>query len=143
MDHKINCESIAGHVEVNCILSEHVPVSNFRFSDALDQFIKSQTMVNHKIVPGVLTWPTTSQVIEETRTENLQVCLKKKKKRHKNLFCQMAFPKNKNIVILLPACPLSRPKRDGGAKQRFQPGAASASAAAYCQECCQPQELFL
>lgn len=38
-------------------------------------------MVNHKIVPGVLTWPTTSQVIEETRTENLQVCLKKKKKK--------------------------------------------------------------
>lgn len=100
-------------------------------------------MVNHKIVPGVLTWPTTSQVIEETRTENLQVCLKKKKKRHKTLFCQMVFPKNKNLVILLLACPLSRPKRDGEAKQRFQPGAASASATAHCQECCQPQELFL
>ncbi|XP_030327782.1 E3 ubiquitin-protein ligase TTC3 isoform X3 [Strigops habroptila] len=47
-----------------------------RFSDALDQFMKSQTMVNHKIVPGVLTWPTTSQVIEETRAENLQLALK-------------------------------------------------------------------
>ncbi|XP_021261084.1 E3 ubiquitin-protein ligase TTC3 isoform X6 [Numida meleagris] len=47
-----------------------------RFSDALDQFMKSQTMVNRKIVPGVLTWPTTSQVIEETRTENLQLFLK-------------------------------------------------------------------
>ncbi|XP_032867219.2 E3 ubiquitin-protein ligase TTC3 isoform X3 [Tyto alba] len=47
-----------------------------RFSDALDQFMKSQTMVNHKIVPGVLTWPTTSRVIEETRTENLQMILK-------------------------------------------------------------------
>ncbi|XP_075288176.1 E3 ubiquitin-protein ligase TTC3 isoform X3 [Opisthocomus hoazin] len=47
-----------------------------RFSEALDQFVKSQTMVNHKIVPGVLTWPTTSQVIEETRTENLQLILK-------------------------------------------------------------------
>ncbi|XP_069727681.1 E3 ubiquitin-protein ligase TTC3 isoform X3 [Phaenicophaeus curvirostris] len=47
-----------------------------RFSDALDQFMKSQTMVNHKIVPGVLTWPTTSQVIEETRTEYLQLVLR-------------------------------------------------------------------
>ncbi|KFZ53797.1 E3 ubiquitin-protein ligase TTC3, partial [Antrostomus carolinensis] len=47
-----------------------------RFSDALNQFMKSQTMVNHKIVPGVLTWPTTSWVIEETRTENLQLILK-------------------------------------------------------------------
>ncbi|KFP54731.1 E3 ubiquitin-protein ligase TTC3, partial [Cathartes aura] len=47
-----------------------------RFSDALDQFMKSQTVVNHKIVPGVLTWPTTSRVIEETRTENLQLILK-------------------------------------------------------------------
>ncbi|XP_051464548.1 E3 ubiquitin-protein ligase TTC3 isoform X2 [Apus apus] len=48
-----------------------------RFSDALDQLMKSQTMINHKIVPGVLTWPTSSQVIEETRTENLQLLLKK------------------------------------------------------------------
>lgn len=44
-----------------------------RFSEALDQFLKSKTMVNHKIVPGVLTWPTTSIVIEETRTEKFQV----------------------------------------------------------------------
>ncbi|XP_019379597.1 PREDICTED: E3 ubiquitin-protein ligase TTC3 isoform X4 [Gavialis gangeticus] len=47
-----------------------------RFSDALDQFLKSQTMVNHKIVPGVLTWPTTSVVIQETRPEMLQLMLK-------------------------------------------------------------------
>uniref|UniRef100_A0A803XPU2 E3 ubiquitin-protein ligase TTC3/DZIP3 domain-containing protein n=1 Tax=Meleagris gallopavo TaxID=9103 RepID=A0A803XPU2_MELGA len=47
-----------------------------RFSDALNQFMKSQTMINRKIVPGVLTWPMTSQVIEETRTENLQLFLK-------------------------------------------------------------------
>ncbi|KAG8136523.1 hypothetical protein E2320_005099 [Naja naja] len=46
-----------------------------RFSDALDQFMKSKTMVNLKIVPGVLTWPTTSVVIKETRSETLQVIL--------------------------------------------------------------------
>ncbi|XP_026556304.1 E3 ubiquitin-protein ligase TTC3 isoform X2 [Pseudonaja textilis] len=46
-----------------------------RFSEALDQFMKSKTMVNLKIVPGVLTWPTTSVVIEETRSETLQVIL--------------------------------------------------------------------
>uniref|UniRef100_A0A670KA14 RING-type E3 ubiquitin transferase n=1 Tax=Podarcis muralis TaxID=64176 RepID=A0A670KA14_PODMU len=46
-----------------------------RFSEALDQFLKSKTMVSHKIVPGVLTWPTTSIVIEETRTEKFQVIL--------------------------------------------------------------------
>ncbi|ETE73451.1 E3 ubiquitin-protein ligase TTC3, partial [Ophiophagus hannah] len=46
-----------------------------RFSDALDQFMKSKTMVNLKIVPGVLTWPTTSVIIKETRSETLQVIL--------------------------------------------------------------------
>ncbi|XP_030316378.1 E3 ubiquitin-protein ligase TTC3 [Calypte anna] len=49
-----------------------------RFSDALDQFMKSQAIINHKIVPGVLTWPTTCHVIEETQTENLQLILKKR-----------------------------------------------------------------
>lgn len=77
-------------------------------------------MVNRKIVPGVLTWPTTSWVIEETRIENLQVCLKKKKKL-KALFCQMAFPKNKKVVILLPSCspPIVKAKERWGAKGRF------------------------
>ncbi|XP_048351643.1 E3 ubiquitin-protein ligase TTC3 isoform X2 [Sphaerodactylus townsendi] len=46
-----------------------------RFSEALDQFMKSKFMVGYKIVPGVLTWPTTSEVIEETRVERLQVML--------------------------------------------------------------------
>lgn len=54
--------------------------------------MKSQTMINRKIVPGVLTWPMTSQVIEETRTENLQVCLKAK---ITVLFSQMVFPEKK------------------------------------------------
>lgn len=44
-----------------------------RFSEALDQFMKSKFMAGYKIVPGVLTWPTTSEVIEETRPERLQV----------------------------------------------------------------------
>lgn len=94
---------------------------NFRFSDALDQFMKSQTMVSRKIVPGVLTWPTTSQVIEETRKENLQVCLTTK---IKILFSQMDIPKKKknisqsSVVWLLgchphfvPFPPLSRPRK--------------------------------
>lgn len=53
-------------------------------------------MINHKIVPGVLTWPTTSQVIEETRTENLQVCLNTK---ITVLFSQMVFPEEKGIYF--------------------------------------------
>lgn len=54
-------------------------------------------MVSRKIVPGVLTWPTTTQVIEETRKENLQVCLTTK---IKILFSQMDIPKKKNLPKL-------------------------------------------
>ncbi|NXE22406.1 TTC3 ligase, partial [Ardeotis kori] len=68
-----------------------------RFSDALDQFMKSQTMVNHKIVPGVLTWPTTSQVIEETRTENLQVILK-------NCIEECKFPPEPDAICRYQQC---------------------------------------
>ncbi|KAM6097290.1 E3 ubiquitin-protein ligase TTC3 isoform 2-T4 [Chlamydotis macqueenii] len=68
-----------------------------RFSDALDQFMKSQTMVNHKIVPGVLTWPTTSQVIEETRTENLQVILK-------NCIEECKFPPEPDAICRFQQC---------------------------------------
>lgn len=60
-------------------------------------------MVNHKIVPGVLTWPTTSQVIEETRTENLQVCFKKKKKGIKTCSVKWPFQKIKTLSSSLPA----------------------------------------
>lgn len=81
--------------------------------------MKSQTMFNHKIVPGVLTWPTTSQVIEETRTENLQVCLKKKTK----------AKQNKKVVILLPASPLSRPEKDGGKRD-------VSTWSSQCKRCC-------
>ncbi|XP_069058647.1 E3 ubiquitin-protein ligase TTC3-like isoform X3 [Pleurodeles waltl] len=48
-----------------------------RFAEAASQFIKSQIMLNHKIVPGVLKWPTTSVVIEETRPEKLQLLLER------------------------------------------------------------------
>ncbi|KAM6139822.1 E3 ubiquitin-protein ligase TTC3 isoform 1-T1 [Pterocles gutturalis] len=68
-----------------------------RFSDALDQFMKSRTMVNHKIVPGVLTWPTTSQVIEETRTENLQLILK-------NCIEECKFPPEPDAVCRYQQC---------------------------------------
>lgn len=30
-------------------------------------------MINRKIVPGILTWPTTAVVIEETQNEKLKV----------------------------------------------------------------------
>ncbi|XP_064380908.1 E3 ubiquitin-protein ligase TTC3 isoform X2 [Dromaius novaehollandiae] len=68
-----------------------------RFADALDQFMKSQTMVNHKIVPGVLTWPTTSKVIEETRTENLQLMLK-------NCIEECKFPPEPDAVCRYQQC---------------------------------------
>ncbi|NXE49779.1 TTC3 ligase, partial [Casuarius casuarius] len=68
-----------------------------RFADALDQFMKSQTMVNHKIVPGVLTWPTTSKVVEETRTENLQLMLK-------NCIEECKFPPEPDAVCRYQQC---------------------------------------
>ncbi|NXL92872.1 TTC3 ligase, partial [Alectura lathami] len=68
-----------------------------RFSDALDQFMKSQTMVSRRIVPGVLTWPTTSQVIEETRIENLQLILK-------NCIEECKFPPEPDAVCRYQQC---------------------------------------
>ncbi|XP_078265780.1 E3 ubiquitin-protein ligase TTC3 isoform X2 [Rhinoraja longicauda] len=46
-----------------------------RFTDALDPFTKSLLMINRKIVPGILTWPTTAVVIEETQNEKLKALL--------------------------------------------------------------------
>ncbi|XP_072116110.1 E3 ubiquitin-protein ligase TTC3 isoform X1 [Mobula birostris] len=46
-----------------------------RFTSALDPFSKSLTMVNRKIVPGILTWPTTTVIIEETQNEKLKALL--------------------------------------------------------------------
>ncbi|XP_042315992.1 E3 ubiquitin-protein ligase TTC3 isoform X2 [Sceloporus undulatus] len=68
-----------------------------RFSDALEQFMKSKTMVHHKMVPGVLTWPTTSIVIEETRTEKLQVILQ-------DCIEECKFPPNADAVCRYQNC---------------------------------------
>ncbi|KAJ7320569.1 hypothetical protein JRQ81_020080 [Phrynocephalus forsythii] len=68
-----------------------------RFSDALDQFMKSKIMISHKIVPGVLTWPTTSIVIEETRTEKLQIVLE-------DCIEQCKFPPNPDAVCRYQQC---------------------------------------
>uniref|UniRef100_A0A8C8R812 RING-type E3 ubiquitin transferase n=1 Tax=Pelusios castaneus TaxID=367368 RepID=A0A8C8R812_9SAUR len=68
-----------------------------RFSDAIDQFMKSQTMINRKIVPGVLTWPTTSVVIEETRTEKLQLMLE-------NFIEECKFPPEPDAVCCYQQC---------------------------------------
>uniref|UniRef100_A0ABM5FXV1 RING-type E3 ubiquitin transferase n=1 Tax=Pogona vitticeps TaxID=103695 RepID=A0ABM5FXV1_9SAUR len=67
------------------------------FSDALDHFMKSKIMVSHKIVPGVLTWPTTSIVIEETRTEKLQIILE-------DCIEQCKFPPNPDAVCRYQQC---------------------------------------
>ncbi|XP_009957523.1 PREDICTED: E3 ubiquitin-protein ligase TTC3, partial [Leptosomus discolor] len=67
------------------------------FSDALDQFMKSQTMVNRKIVPGVLTWPISSRVIEETRIENLQLMLK-------NCIEECKFPPEPDAICRYQQC---------------------------------------
>ncbi|KAM3935009.1 E3 ubiquitin-protein ligase TTC3 isoform 2-T2 [Leptodactylus fuscus] len=73
-----------------------------RFSDALNQYIKSKTMVNHKMVPGVLTWPTTSVVIEESRPEKLQVFLD-------NCIEECKFPPKPDAICRYEQC-LSLPK---------------------------------
>uniref|UniRef100_A0A8C4XXR1 RING-type E3 ubiquitin transferase n=1 Tax=Gopherus evgoodei TaxID=1825980 RepID=A0A8C4XXR1_9SAUR len=68
-----------------------------RFSDAIHQFMKSQTMINRKIVPGILTWPTTSVVIEETRTEKLQLMLE-------NFIVECKFPPEPDAVCSYQQC---------------------------------------
>ncbi|XP_034608609.1 E3 ubiquitin-protein ligase TTC3 isoform X3 [Trachemys scripta elegans] len=68
-----------------------------RFSDAIHQFLKSQTMINRKIVPGILTWPTTSVVIEETRTEKLQLMLE-------NFIEECKFPPEPDAVCSYQQC---------------------------------------
>ncbi|XP_078512986.1 E3 ubiquitin-protein ligase TTC3-like isoform X2 [Lissotriton helveticus] len=68
-----------------------------RFAEAANQFIKSQIMLNHKIVPGVLKWPTTSVVIEETRPEKLQLLLEK-------FIDECKFPPKPDAVCRYPQC---------------------------------------
>ncbi|XP_053312188.1 E3 ubiquitin-protein ligase TTC3 [Spea bombifrons] len=74
-----------------------------RFSDALNQYMRSQTMVAHKIVPGLLTWPTTSVVIEESRPEKLKLILE-------NRIEECKFPPKPEAICRYEQC-LSLPKK--------------------------------
>ncbi|XP_071423208.1 E3 ubiquitin-protein ligase TTC3 isoform X2 [Pithys albifrons albifrons] len=72
---------IEDYPEERCFCLAHYGIGKVylrqnRFAHALDQFLKSKLMIDLKIVPGVLTWPATTQVIEETREESLQLALR-------------------------------------------------------------------
>ncbi|XP_073473302.1 E3 ubiquitin-protein ligase TTC3 isoform X2 [Aquarana catesbeiana] len=73
-----------------------------RFSDALSQYVRSKTMLMHKMVPGVLAWPTTSIVIEETRPEKLEILLD-------TCIEECKFPPKPNAVCRFEQC-LGLPK---------------------------------
>ncbi|XP_029820806.1 E3 ubiquitin-protein ligase TTC3 [Manacus vitellinus] len=68
-----------------------------RFAHALDQFLRSKLMIDLKIVPGVLTWPATARVIEETQTESLQMALR-------NCIEQCRFPPEPDAVCRYQQC---------------------------------------
>ncbi|XP_063249276.1 E3 ubiquitin-protein ligase TTC3 isoform X5 [Prinia subflava] len=68
-----------------------------RFVHALDQFLRSKLMIDFKIVPGVLMWPGTTQVIEETRTEHLQMALR-------NYIEECIFPPEPDAVCRYHLC---------------------------------------
>ncbi|XP_059696120.1 E3 ubiquitin-protein ligase TTC3 isoform X2 [Haemorhous mexicanus] len=68
-----------------------------RFAHALDQFLRSKLMIDFKIVPGVLTWPGTTQVIEESRVENLQMALR-------NYIEECKFPPEPDAVCRYQQC---------------------------------------
>ncbi|XP_069058643.1 E3 ubiquitin-protein ligase TTC3-like [Pleurodeles waltl] len=68
-----------------------------RFAEARNQFIKCQIMLNCKIVPGVLKWPTTSVIIEETRPEKLQMLLEK-------CIEECKFPPKPDAICHYPLC---------------------------------------
>ncbi|XP_038657415.1 E3 ubiquitin-protein ligase TTC3 isoform X4 [Scyliorhinus canicula] len=68
-----------------------------RFADALDPFTKSLTMVNRKIVPGILTWPTTTVVIEETQDEKLKTMLEE-------YIGKCRFPPESDAICRYPHC---------------------------------------
>ncbi|XP_063306349.1 E3 ubiquitin-protein ligase TTC3 [Pelobates fuscus] len=73
-----------------------------RFSDALKQYVKSQTMVAHKIVPGVLNWPLTDVVINESIPEKLKLILE-------NRIEECKFPPSPDAICRFEKC-LSVPK---------------------------------
>ncbi|XP_041437100.1 E3 ubiquitin-protein ligase TTC3 [Xenopus laevis] len=73
-----------------------------RFSDALNQYVKSHTMVKLKMMPGILTWPTTPIVLEESRPEKLQSLLESRIEECK-------FPPKPDAICRYKQC-LSLPK---------------------------------
>lgn len=75
MQYSENSSNIQEHTLLILSLIIPLPFPLFppRFIDALDPFTKSLLMINRKIVPGILTWPTTAVVIEETQNEKLKV----------------------------------------------------------------------
>ncbi|XP_040194897.1 E3 ubiquitin-protein ligase TTC3 [Rana temporaria] len=73
-----------------------------QFSDALTQYVRSKTMLMHNMVPGVLVWPTTSIVIEETRPEKLEILLN-------TCIEECKFPPKPDAVCRFEQC-LSLPK---------------------------------
>ncbi|XP_053561911.1 E3 ubiquitin-protein ligase TTC3 [Bombina bombina] len=73
-----------------------------RFSDALNQYVKSKTMIKHKIVSGILSWPTTSVVLEETRPETLKLLLE-------NRIEECKFPPKPDALCRYEQC-LNLPK---------------------------------
>ncbi|XP_032907978.1 E3 ubiquitin-protein ligase TTC3 isoform X2 [Catharus ustulatus] len=68
-----------------------------RFAHALDQFLRAKLMIDFKIVPGVLTWLGTTQVIEESRIENLQMALR-------NCIEECKFPPEPDAVCRYQQC---------------------------------------
>ncbi|XP_066033263.1 E3 ubiquitin-protein ligase TTC3 isoform X2 [Chamaea fasciata] len=93
---------IADYPEESCFCLAHYGIGRVylrqnRFAHALDQFLRSKVMIDCKIVPGVLTWPGTTQVIEETRIENLQVALR-------NCIEKCKFPPEPDAVCRYQQC---------------------------------------
>lgn len=54
-------------------MSSFFPNSGFRFLEALNHFEKAKTLVYR--LPGVLTWPTSNVIIEESKPEKIKVSL--------------------------------------------------------------------
>ncbi|XP_069492191.1 E3 ubiquitin-protein ligase TTC3 [Ambystoma mexicanum] len=87
--HRFNCLAFYGIGNVH--------LRQNRFAEARNHFVKSQTMLNRKIVPGVLKWPTTTVVIEETRSETLQMLLEK-------CIDECKFPPKPDAICRYPQC---------------------------------------
>ncbi|XP_056366168.1 E3 ubiquitin-protein ligase TTC3 isoform X2 [Oenanthe melanoleuca] len=93
---------IEEYPEENCFCLAHYGIGKVylrqnRFLHALDQFLRAKLMIDFKFVPGVLTWPGTSQVIEETRMENLQIALR-------NCIEECKFPPEPDAVCRYQQC---------------------------------------